>query len=91
MDDQIIDAAMAKALQADTTRTHALSGWLVMRDPPDYPGRFSARLMTDRQTPYVLLADTLGALQAMLPRRLVRSDRQPGEPPEVVEIWFAGG
>ena len=40
MDDQIIDAAMAKALQADTARTHALSGWLVMRDPPDYPGRF---------------------------------------------------
>ena len=91
MPDQIIDPATARSLQADVDRTHALSGWIVMRDPPDYPGRFSARLTTDRQTPYVLLADTLGELQAMLPPGLIRSDRQPGEPPEVVEIWYVGG
>ena len=91
MDDQIIGPVMAKALQDDVTRTHALSGWLVMRDPPDYPGRFSARLVTYRQTAYVMLADTLSELQAMLPVGLERSDPQPGEPPEVVEIWFASG
>ena len=88
MDDQIIGPAMAKALQADITKKHTLSGWIVMRDPPDYPGRFTARLTTNRQTPYVMLADTLGELQAMLPPGLVRSGRHHVEPPEVVEIWF---
>jgi hypothetical protein len=28
--------------------------------------------------------------QAQLPPGLVRSERQPVDPPEVVEIWFAG-
>jgi hypothetical protein len=37
----------------------------------------------------VLLADTLGELQAMLPAGLVHSGRQPADLPEVVEIWFA--
>ena len=89
MDDQIINAAMARALQADVARTYALTAWLVMRDPPDHPGKFTARLVTDRQTPYILLADTLAELHSMLPQRLVRSERQPGELPEVVETWFA--
>jgi hypothetical protein len=42
MDDQIIDAAMAKALQIDVTRTRPMVGWVVMRDPPDYPDEFTA-------------------------------------------------
>jgi hypothetical protein len=38
---------------------------------------------------YVMLADTLAELQAMLPPGLARSPRQPVDPPDVVEIWFA--
>jgi hypothetical protein len=51
MDDQIIDAVMARSLRAVACRAHPLVGWIVMRDPPDYPDRFMARLMTaaDRQ------------------------------------------
>jgi hypothetical protein len=37
-----------------------------------------------------MLADTLAGIQAMLPPGLVRSERMPADPPEVVEIWFAG-
>jgi hypothetical protein len=89
MDDQIIDAAMACSLHADACRSHALVGWIVMQDPPDYPGKFVARLVTNRQTPYLLLADTLAGVQEQLPSGLVRSDRQPADLPEVVEIWLA--
>ena len=61
--DQIIDAAMARSIQADAERTHPLLAWIVMRDDA-YPGQILARLVTDAMTPYVLLADTLGALHA---------------------------
>jgi hypothetical protein len=36
-----------------------------------------------------MLADTLAGIQGMLPPGLVRSERQPADPPEMVEIWFA--
>jgi hypothetical protein len=41
-------------------------------------------------SPYLLLADTLAGIQATPPPDLVRSERMPVDPPEVVEIWFAG-
>jgi hypothetical protein len=64
------------------------AGWVVMRDPPDYPDKIVARLVTDRPTPYVLIAESLAELQAQLPLGLVRVERQPADLPEVVEIWF---
>lgn len=86
--DQIIDAAMASALQADAIRTQPLVAWVVTRDEVTYPGEFVARLVTDTPTSYVMLADTLAGLQAQLPIDLVRTDRQPADPPGVVEVWF---
>jgi hypothetical protein len=47
-----------------------------------------ARLVTDAPTPYILLGHTLAELQASLPPGLVRSKRQPSDPPKVVEAWF---
>ncbi len=79
---------MAQAVQTDVTRTRPIVGWVVMRDPPDYPDKIIARLVTDRLTPYVLMAESLAELQAQLPSGLVRVERQPGDLPEVVEIWF---
>jgi hypothetical protein len=87
--DQIIDRAMARALHADACRDHALIAWVVMWDPPGYPDRFIARLVTDVPSPYVLVANTPAGVQEQLPSGLVRSERQPADPPEVVEIWFA--
>jgi hypothetical protein len=89
MPDQIIDAAIAQGLHTDACRTSLLVGWLVTRDPPDYPGKVIARLVTDGPTFYVLVADTMGELHAALPSALVRSDRQPADLPGVVEIWFS--
>jgi hypothetical protein len=31
----------------------------------------------------------LAETHAQLPPRLVRTERQPADPPEVVEIWFS--
>jgi hypothetical protein len=87
--DQVINTTMARALHSDACRTHPIVGWLVMQDLPDYPDRVVARLVTVSPTPYVLVADTLGELHAALPPGLIRSERQPADPPEVVEIWFA--
>jgi hypothetical protein len=87
--DQIIDAVMARSIHADAVRAHPLAAWVIARDQIDYPGQLVARLVTDAPTSYVLLSDTLAGLQAQLPPGLVRSERQPAEPPEVVEIWFA--
>jgi hypothetical protein len=87
-DDQIIDAVMAQSIQVDAERTHPLLAWIVMRDEENYPGQFVARLVTNAVTTYVLLADTLGGIHGQLPPGLERSDRQPADPPEVLEIWF---
>jgi hypothetical protein len=85
--DQLIDAAMARALQADAIRTYSLMAWIVMRDEA-HLGAFVARLVTNAPTPYILLADTLGGLEAQLPTDLVRSDRRPADPPEILATWF---
>jgi hypothetical protein len=86
--DQIIDAVMARALQTDAIRTHPLVAWIITRNEANYPGEFVARLITDGPTSYVMLADTLTGLQAQLPTGLARADRQPSDPPEVVDVWF---
>lgn len=90
MPDQVIDATMASALHADAARTHVLSAWIIQNDPPEHPGRFIARFATSHPTIYVMVAETLAEIQGMLPPGLVWSERQPVDPPEVVEVWFAG-
>ncbi len=88
MTDQIIDAMMARSIHADTADKNVLAGWIILRDPPEHPGKFVARLATTHPTIYVMMAETLAELQAMLPPGLERSPRQPADPPEVVEVWF---
>ncbi len=85
---QIVDAMMARSLQEDAARNHPLFAWIVMDDVPEYLGAVVARLVTDAPTPYILLAQTLAEIHANLPSGLVRSERQPSDPPEVVEVWF---
>jgi hypothetical protein len=89
MPDQIIDTTMAHALHLDACRTHPLVGWVVIEDPPEYPDKIIARLVTDAASPYLLMANTLAGIHDQLPPRLLRKERQPVDPPEVVEIWFA--
>ena len=89
MPDQIIDAVMARSIQADAVRTHPLAAWVIVRDPIDYPGDLVARLVTDGLTPYVLRAGNLAGLHAQLPPGLARAARQASDPPEVVEVWVS--
>jgi hypothetical protein len=88
MSDQIIDAAAAQGLHTYATRIYPQVGWIVMRDQAEYSNKFVARLTNNTPTPYILLADSIAALHAQLPPGLVRSERQPVDPPEVVEMWF---
>jgi hypothetical protein len=89
MDDQVIDAAGARALHEDARRDHPLVAWVVWHDHPAYPGQFIAQLVTAAPLPYVLTADTSAGVQEQLPPGLVRMERQPMYPPEVVEMRFA--
>ena len=86
--DQVIDAARARGLHANARSAHALVAWVVTRDSPEHPGKLAARLVTEAPSPYVLVADTLAEIHAQLPPYLVRAERQPADPPKVVEIWF---
>jgi hypothetical protein len=90
--DQIIDADMARSLHAGASRDHVAVAWAVLWDLPAYPEQYAARLVTSgaAPSPYLLLADSLAEIQALLPPGLVRSERQPGDPPAVVAIWLAG-
>ncbi|MFL5281683.1 MAG: hypothetical protein ACJ8AW_12000 [Rhodopila sp.] len=85
--DQVIDAEVARSLCTDVGRDHGLAAWVVVRDQPR-PGSLTARLVTYEPTPYVLTAATLEDLRAQLPPGLTRSEREPGDPPDLVEIWF---
>jgi hypothetical protein len=62
--------------------------WAVWRDAPDYPGKVIARLVADKPTPYVLVADRLAELQAMLPDGLERFDRRACDLPKLVGVWL---
>jgi hypothetical protein len=88
--DQIIDATVARSIQADAERKHLWLAWVVTQDQDGYDGQFAARLMTtDAPTPYVLLADTLAGLHAQLPPHLERTTgHHLVDPPAVVEVWF---
>src|SRR3954453_1037981 len=90
--DQLIDATMARALHANACRDHAPAAWVVMWDLPAYPERYAARMATSgaMPSPYLLLADSLAGIRDQLPADLTRSERMPGDPPEGVEVWFAG-
>jgi hypothetical protein len=88
MPHQIIDGVMARAIQADAARLHPLFAWIIVRNPPGFPGALMARLVADAPTPYILLGHTLAEVQAQMPPGLTRTERQTSYPPEVVGIWF---
>jgi hypothetical protein len=89
MDDQVINGVMARLLHADAARSHVLFAWIIQQDPPEHPEKYVARFVTEHPTIYVMVADTLAEIQAMLPQGLARSSRQNADPPDVVEIWFS--
>lgn len=87
MADEIITPEMAAKLHAEATERRDLPAWIVFRDEPDYPGKVIARFAIDTPRTFVLVADTLTELRAMLPPGLRVTKRQPADPLEVVEMW----
>jgi hypothetical protein len=88
MSDRVVDAADARAVDGKARRDNPLLGWVVSKDDPDHPGKMVARLVTGTAAPYTLVGDTLAEIHRQLPSGLERSERQPSDPPHVVEIWF---
>jgi len=55
MQDQVIDATMARSIQEYAERKHPMMAWVVTQDERTHRGQFVARLVTNVPTPYVLL------------------------------------
>jgi hypothetical protein len=86
--DDILTPEMAVALHQRALDLGDMAVWVISADEPDHPGALVARLITDGATPYVMTATSLPELRAMLPTGLERSDRQPADPEDVLEVWL---
>lgn len=89
MSDNLLTPEVAATLHQRALELSALAVWVISEDEPDYPGVLVARLITEAATPYVLTAATLPELRAQLPPGLERSERQPGDPEDVIEVWVS--
>jgi len=56
-----------------------------MQNVPEHPDTMVV-LVTEDQTAFVLIGDTLAEIPEQLLPDLERSDRRPSDPPEVVEV-----
>lgn len=73
----------------------ALEMWTVYKSPPEYPGKYVARLWVvvhgatePRQTGDMAIAPDLDSVRTMLPWGLVCLPRSEGDDPAIVETWF---
>jgi hypothetical protein len=83
--DRVLTAELAEALQAESAAEGELLMWVVA----SAEGEVVARPVTAGRgaLAYVLVADTLTALRALLPAGLVRVPCMPGRPEGVIEVW----
>jgi hypothetical protein len=87
MDDQVITPKLATALHQRALERSNHLVWKITEDGPGLAGVLLARLITDRATPYVLVAPSLKDPRIKLPPGLVRTDRQLADPLDVLEVW----
>lgn len=88
MSDQVIDSDMAHAIQVDANRENVLFAWIVQHNVPEHPRKFIARLTLEHPTIYVLVAETLAELHAMLPLGMDHSLRAS---PAIRLTWWRSG
>lgn len=68
--------------------------YVVYADPADYPGRYVVRRQTvgrgvvDIAPEPLGVVDTLEQARHLLPDGLNWLDRQPGDEPQIVEVWL---
>jgi hypothetical protein len=87
MADQVVSPDTAATLHQEAKICGAAPTWIVMKVEFG-PEKLIARLVVERPTDYVLTANALTEMYAKLPWGLTHSDRRPGDPPEVIEVWF---
>jgi hypothetical protein len=91
MADRILTADAAQTLQDDSYRDRDLLTWVVTRD--EGSGEAVARPVAAGRgaLSLILVAGTLAELRSMMPTGLAVSERQPADPPGLVEIWMTTG
>jgi hypothetical protein len=81
----------AAAIQRGSHEIGDLLVWTICESPKDYPGRFTARPHSARSSKplaFVLVADSLDAIRALLPPGLACLMRNPNDDPVIVETWL---
>jgi hypothetical protein len=81
----------ADAMQAAARKAGDLLVWTICWNPKDAPWKFTARPHSTRAgapCDFVVVASTLDAVRAFLPRDLTRFLPGPGDDPVIVESWI---
>jgi hypothetical protein len=82
---------MALLVQQSAHERGDLLVWTICASPADYPGKFTARPHSSRSNlpmQFVLTADSLDDLRAMLPPGLAHMTRDHEDHPVIVESWL---
>jgi hypothetical protein len=82
---------IAQEKQDDARAAGDLLIWTICDDPSDHPGKYTARPYSARRgqpDEFLLVADTYAEILGMLPAGLVRLERDPSDPPVIVESWI---
>lgn len=77
-------------VQATASRDRDLLVWTICANPSDFPGRYTARphsTFSGRPLEFVLVADGLDAIRALLPPGLSCLARAPTDDPVILETW----
>jgi hypothetical protein len=91
MTDPIVSPDTAAMLHREAKGRGASPIWIVTTGGSGRARMLVARLAVEQPTSYVLTANTLAEMYAKLPWGLTHSDRQPDDPPEIIEVWFDEG
>lgn len=89
----ILTPETATELHQQAYQQDRLPIWAVTWNPTDYPNKAVARPHfvghgTESAVTAVLVAESLDALRAMIPKDLNRLERAPTDDPVIVEVWL---
>jgi len=87
-----IEPSGACALSLHSELQQRLPMWVVYDRPTDFPENVIARMWLTlprcEPTSVAVIGGTVDAVRDALPPGLVRLDRNPGDEPQIVEVWL---
>ncbi len=63
---------------------------VIYNSPKDYPNKFVARLwdIHNKPTKYVIIKDDIESIRSIIPKTMVRLNRNTEDDPVIVETWL---